>query len=729
MSSVTGPYHPEYQDRLPLPLAQLYARAYSAKDPRTRHDNSFYLFEAMVKLAAAPLVACYLAEAEAGAPHVAGLDRLLNHLALPSLGHWVGILRQLARHFGMRPDSAGHPAGKLWEQLSRRRQDLPCLLALFRRINHGPDAEPGTDEACSILLALEALVRYRDEVFGQGGVQFESFFATDMGPLLFPAVDELLGEGVLDVLGPPGSRLVCLAELRVISDRQVAVQLRELAGVSRARPVLLLMERDEGKSLAPNVVAVQWPGRTLPLRLDPFLVYRESDFAEEVLFLNRDRSARQVEYLSYTTGHTERNADTATAVAALLGRITGTAFIDEGKTRAMAEPTVARSTAVEGTVGQFSATPIAPRVLGDFELVAEIGRGGMGVVYLARQLSLGRLVALKTLPGDLIGDELALLRFRREMRVLARCDHRNIVKVLSSGAMPDGRLFYAMEYVSGCDLEQVWRELSTGRHAPGGPASDLTDAAFIRAVVTATRYKREQTSDSRVDAPSPSGTAGPDTPPLPLPPLPEIPLTSGNPGGYVRKVVSLMRDAALGLQAVHEQQVVHRDIKPGNLMLTADGSRIILMDFGLAKAKNVDRSVTSAGGMVGTLRYMAPEQMGATSETVLPSADVRGLGVVLWELLARRRLFAEAADEFLLVSLVRERDVPRLRTIDRSIDRDLEAIVARATERHAADRIATASQLAQYLQLWLDGKALPIRSPSPVRRFMRWLRRGHTEQL
>src|SRR6185437_418942 len=106
--------------------------------------------------------------------------------------------------------------------------------------------------------------------------------------------------------------------------------------------------------------------------------------------------------------------------------------------------------------------PLAASRLGDYELLAEIGRGGMGVVYLARQLSLGRLVALKMLPADLAGEEVSLSRFRREMRALARCDHRNIVKVLSSGAMPDpdGRLYYAMEYVPGCDLEQVWRELS-----------------------------------------------------------------------------------------------------------------------------------------------------------------------------------------------------------------------------------------------------------------------------
>ena len=134
--------------------------------------------------------------------------------------------------------------------------------------------------------------------------------------------------------------------------------------------------------------------------------------------------------------------------------------VGDGPAEALAEQSVAETPSVEALFGRRRAGAAA---VGDYEILAEIGRGGMGVVYLARQLSLGRLVALKMLPADLAGDEVALARFRREMRLLARCDHPNIVKVLASGTLPDGRLYYAMEYVPGCDLEQVWRELSGGR--------------------------------------------------------------------------------------------------------------------------------------------------------------------------------------------------------------------------------------------------------------------------
>ena len=109
----------------------------------SRHDNTFYLFEALVKLAAAPAVASYLHEIEQGGPRVAELDRVLVHLALPSLGQWVGMLRELARHFGTRPDAASHPLGHLWDQLNRPHRDRPALLALYRRIKNGPDGAAG----------------------------------------------------------------------------------------------------------------------------------------------------------------------------------------------------------------------------------------------------------------------------------------------------------------------------------------------------------------------------------------------------------------------------------------------------------------------------------------------------------------------------------------------------------------------------------------------------------
>ena len=111
---MSSEYQREYLVRLPLPLAQLYDRAHNAKDPPPARQYVLPV-EALIKLAAAPAVACYLHEVEHGARAFESLDRLLVHLALPSLGQWVGMLRELARHFGHRPDAASHPLGHVWD--------------------------------------------------------------------------------------------------------------------------------------------------------------------------------------------------------------------------------------------------------------------------------------------------------------------------------------------------------------------------------------------------------------------------------------------------------------------------------------------------------------------------------------------------------------------------------------------------------------------------------------
>ena len=226
----------------------------------------------------------------------------------------------------------------------------------------------------------------------------------------------------------------------------------------------------------PGRVALRAPGRALPLGLDPFLLFRETELAEELLFLNSERS-KQVEYISYATGRTERDRSTTKALAGLLGRVTGRA-IDEQALAALAEKSLAETPSIELLLGPPT---VAGPLIGGYVILAEIGRGGMGIVYLARQASLGRLVALKTLPSDLVNDKVALARFQREMRLLARCDHPNIVKVLDNGVADDGRYYYAMEYVPGCDLDQVSRELSNSDRP--GDLSTLGSSSWTSGLV------------------------------------------------------------------------------------------------------------------------------------------------------------------------------------------------------------------------------------------------------
>jgi len=742
-------FHPEYLQRLPLPLAQLYRRAYNAKDPRGRHDAAFYLFEAGVKLGAAAHVQTYHREFEAGGPRAANVDELLRHLSLPSLGHWVGIIRELARHFGRRADHATHPLGHVWEQLSSRRRNMPGVLALFRRIKNGPDGEPSGDQSCTLLELFEAMVQYRNGVFGHGGLRFDSFFAEEMGPLMFPAINEVLADGVLNLSGPRGSRLIYLGDTRPTADGQMEITVRELSGTDGWTAAPLVVDEEVPATGSRCGVAIVWPGHRRPLLLEPLLAYREGELADEVLFLNRDRNGREVEYLSYSSGRTLRDAATAPVLAQLMARLVPQAV-------AIGAGPASGAAAYRGETGSREVGN-RNRRLEDFEVVSELGRGAVGVVYLARQRSLGRLVALKMLARELAADEMALMRFRREMRALSRCDHPNVVKVLSSGTMPDGQMYYAMEYVPGCDLEHIWQELYGGQRDVA--TATLGGTTFTGAVIEASRKEqqrilkrhqhaqapRDRTKSKAVDEtrageepmdPAVENgedeeiqriTAEMESGGLSLPSLPSLSALEDDPGGYQRRVAMIIREAAVALSAVHEQDIVHRDIKPANLMLTADGSRVVLMDFGLAKGGGITMSATRSAGFLGTLRYAAPEQLAAGRIPVGPAADIRALGVVFWELLTRHRLFSDAEDEAQLSQMIFSRDVPRLRAIDSTLDRDLEAIVARATERDAGDRISSAARLVEYIDLYLEGKPLPIRAASPGEMVLRWGRENRRQ--
>ncbi|MFM9960452.1 MAG: protein kinase domain-containing protein [Planctomycetaceae bacterium] len=716
---MTAEYHREYLLRLPLPLAQLYARAFNAKDARGRHDNSFYVFEAFLKLAASVAVAHYVRGIQRGAAHDAAVDRELRVLSCPSMGQWLAILRRLAGYFSRNSDGVEHPLSDWWPSLALGRKDLPELLALYRRIKNGPDGQPVGDTTVSLLGLFDALVLYRNTVFGHGAARHVLFYEQQMGPLLFPAVNDLLREEVFNVLGSRGCRLVVITQLELASGgEQVEMRFVELTGMQGERIAPVMLPLEVAKSLSPNRLAVLPPDETEPLRVDPLLVYRESELCEQVLFLNKDRDGKQVEYLSYYTGATERDSQMTQALASLLSLITGKK-VDEAELGQMADNSRSTVPAGEQPVPVSAAEAgVAPRRIGDHDVLAELGRGGMGVVYLARQRSLGRLVALKMLPPELAGHDANLGRFRREMRALARCDHPHIVKLLSTGELPGRRLYYTMEWVPGSDLESVWRELSGDSHA-AMQATALGGSTWANAVRSAAEKQRLKASNPLDDR------SVNDTSPLPLasdllPPLPELPRFEDDPGSYIRRVATLIRDAALAVQAVHDQDLIHRDIKPSNLMITADGQRVVLMDFGLAKGQALT-SFTKSGGFQGTLRYAAPEQLATSKILVGASADVRGLGVTLWELLTRRRLFAEATDEARLAQAVLTEDVPRLRQMDSSFDQDLEAIVLRATERRLDSRIPSAGKLAEYLSLYLDHQPLPIRPPSGTELFLRWM--------
>ncbi len=333
----------------------------------------------------------------------------------------------------------------------------------------------------------------------------------------------------------------------------------------------------------------------------------------------------------------------------------------------------------------------APDVrVGDFLIERRLGSGGMGVVYQARQVSLGRVVALKVL-GDSLNRPDAIARFRREAQAVAKLDHPHIAGVYYVGQ--DRSLCYmAMEYVDGASLRRVLNVLEC---RPGSTiASALESLAAGEAEAPAVRF-----DDPTVTLiPSIHEPAGPDG----SPPGPRSRTTSAD---HIRRAVEIARDAALALAHAHERGVVHRDVKPENLLLDRSG-QVRLIDFGIARFFE-DATLTRTGQIVGTPMYMSPEQVTGRLE-VDHRTDIYSLGLVLYELLALGRPVVAPTREGVLRHVVTKALAP-VSGINRAVPANLMAVVHKAASKDPDDRYQAAGAFALDLQNVLDGK--PVAAP------------------
>jgi len=304
--------------------------------------------------------------------------------------------------------------------------------------------------------------------------------------------------------------------------------------------------------------------------------------------------------------------------------------------------------------------PAMPRLdlqqLGDFRVLREVGRGGMGVVFEAEQQSLGRRVALKVLPFGVADDERRRQRFEREARAAARLHHTNIVPVFGIGRQ-DGLCYYVMQFIEGVALD---------------------------------RWLRENEPQKRATA------------------------------EYFRQVAEIGIQAAQALHYAHQQGILHRDIKPANLLVDKHGT-VWITDFGVARVGQ-EEGLTRTGDFVGTLRYMAPEQIHGEPDA---RSDVYSLGITLYELLAGRPAYPDTSHLGLVQRIDKEDPVP-LRRLQPHTPRDLETIVAKAIARDPGHRYANAGELAEDLRRFLEDRPIQAKRVSVAARLWRWCRRNRT---
>ena len=421
--------------------------------------------------------------------------------------------------------------------------------------------------------------------------------------------------------------------------------------------------------------------------------------------------------------------------------------------------------------------------LGDYRIVREVGRGGMGIVYEAEQVSLGRHVALKVLPQHLLQDGRNKQRFEREAKSAARLHHTNIVPVFGVGEQ-DGLCYYVMQFIQGLGLDAVLDELKR-LSAADRSATDLATAVEDLRVsrgsnVSATDAARSlieghfvlRSSTGAPDAfverspPGPAGSPAPhndktiicDAPPRPdgtqNVPAPETGVgaqgarsdtetlnlsdtfslsgsrvLSGRRSGlkpdschrrqtYWKSVAQIGTQVASALQYAHDQGILHRDIKPGNLLLDLRGT-VWVTDFGLAKSSD-QPDITHAGDILGTLRYMPPEAFEGKMDS---RSDLYSLGLTLYELLALKPAFDER-DRHKLIRQVTTGEPAQLKNVNPEIPRDLATIVHKAIDRDSARRYQTAFEMQADLERFAADEPVKARPLSLRERGWRWCRRN-----
>ena len=366
----------------------------------------------------------------------------------------------------------------------------------------------------------------------------------------------------------------------------------------------------------------------------------------------------------------------------------------------------------------------------DYRILREIGRGGMGVVYEAEQLALGRRVALKVLPAILQSDSMAVERFQQEARAAAAMHHSHIVPVFEVGRTNDYS-YYAMQFITGDGLDRVieaLRELPTDDADPTVhfEAQAINEAAAkcqAAAALTGAKTLPDETSaftpaSATPNEPQAAGstqiqpTANEETRRIGSGATSSI-SSPYAPSTYARNVARIGVEVSSALQHAHERGIIHRDIKPSNILLDTDGHAWVA-DFGLAKSEDVNLTVT--GSILGTLRYMSPERFSGPCDK---RGDVYGIGATLYEMLALRPLF-EAEDKLSLMDSIQSGTPKPLRELDARIPKDLETVVTKAIEKDPQRRYASATLLGDDLQRFLDGRPIKARRVGAMERVGLW---------
>ncbi len=684
--------------RLPLPLAQLGYRALNAKSSAEEHNLLVFLGEAALKLSAVARAGVWLG----AAPGPGAVQRAVEGLVLPSAGHWHTLALAADKDLGRRADAALLPLSDALGKLGRKQESWEAVVALAEeamRREIVSEQQVAESRRHGLRGFFGLVPTYRTRTIGHGAQRVPAFYA-DMARLWRGALaqvlacSELWGDSYLAV--------------RKGEDPSAWIRLVDRAGV----PFVLPDAERAAAGVPPGGVALVEAGR--PSWLRGLAIYWRDDVlqSEGVAFLHgaaratgeESAAPRGVHFLDYSAGKVFEGPGGVETLAAVLSRARGeTVSAADLAARAVAPELETGEETEEGLGVLASIESFEPgSTVAGYRVERELARGRTEVLLLATQPAVERTVALKVLRHGVADDMVSRERFRRGLVSLARCEHRNIVKVLAADVRREP-YHYAMEYVDGADLRRVSGVLAAWR---------------ARGVTLRAGHLGAATACAGDPHAGPHGVAG-----SPVPDPPDLGSTAG--GSFFGRVAEVLAGATDGLAHLHRREALHRDVKPANLVLTRNAVRLVLVDFGIAKPTDSSLGLTkTTAAAAGTTRYMAPELLAAGKTAADLRADLYSMGATLYEVVTGRPLYDAASEiELRQVKLVKE-PIP-VRKVVPDVPVELEAVIEHALERDPDRRYSSAEELACDLRAFAAGEPLVhARARGPVGRAWKTLRRS-----